>query len=398
MKNTTYFFLVFKLIFISTFVSAAYANAEADYSAGNKLEVNMASEYGYDDNFLYSKSNEQSTSYLTLDTNMLLQLQFKQALFNVEADTSHYKFTDFSNDDHSEYTVKPQVHFKISPKHAFFSKGHVKKLYEYRGTDLTLGIGDVVETGNEKKFTNFHGGYFYGDDASVAKLLVKVGQNKSHYITNRNVLSSYDYVEDEANVALDYLLSDKTYLAFDFSYRDTQYDDNTTLSKEKYTTLAGIKWESSALTKLNVLLGYQEINFEDKSFANDYAFSWKVGLQWAPLHTVKVNMSSERDFTETNRLYNSYSQSENHKVRLIHNLTDYFQLYADIKYRTINITNELADSHDENYLTNQLGAIYKKNHWLALFATYEFEQLNANNSEIEYEKNIFSLGLKISLH
>lgn len=386
-----------RLLFSCAFISAgAHANNDFNYESGNKLSAFVRAEYGYIDNFLLSKDNEQSTTYIKFLPSMDMQMQFERFLFHISADTQHLQFQDFSNDNHTDYNVTPSFHYKIAANKTFYLKAKVNKAYQYRGTNLSLGNANALKKGDEYKTSGFYGGYLYGNESSVAKLALVLGKEKYRYMTRRDETYDLDYDKTIVNPRFDYLLSDKTYFLLDLSYSDEDYDDNLELNAEEYSALLGMKWESSNLTKLDVLLGYQTLKFGHDEFDNHDAFKWRIKLDWTPLDGTKVSFNSSRDFESANRVNDSYQLSDNYHLLMEKNITDYLTFSADIGYRKNKIYSDTRDD-TENNLNTTMKLTYLRNQWLNMFLEYKYHDLDSTNHADDYQQNITSIGFEIKL-
>ena len=122
----------------------------------------------------------------------------------------------------------------------------------------------------------------------MAKLKLSIGQEDFRYKTRRAQNQLLDRVDNNVAVSVDYLLSGKTYFAVDLDYIQANFKNNKALNNNEYSVLVGMKWQSTAATQLEALVGYQALTFENDAFASDSAFTWRVDLNWQPTLFNKV--------------------------------------------------------------------------------------------------------------
>jgi len=393
-------FLFLPLItFGAVLLTSFTLQAQTDFAieGGNEFTAKLLSEYGQISNFLYKKNNEEEdTGYIKVEPSIFIQTQLSRHLIQLEANMSHYKFSDFSEDDHSDFLFKPNYYFKMDNNKTLFADIKLQENYEYRGTDLSLGDASSISTGDDKKTVAANIGYLYGQIDSVAKLKLSLGQENFRYITRRDQNQLLDRVDRTAAARFDYLMSGKTYFAVDLDYIQAKFKNNKTLNNDGYSVLVGMKWQSTAATQLEALLGYQALTFENNSFASDSALKWRVDLNWQPTLFNKVNINTQRNYETTNRIEDSYRVVDSTNLQVAHQFTDYFQISATIGYRQEEII--LIDRTDrEDYLYSEIKLNYQRNDWLTVFAGFTFTELEASEEQLNNQGNSLSVGFSVTI-
>ncbi len=393
----TFRFLLFPLatlglILLTSFPLQAQTNFALE--AGNKFTAKLLAEYGQISNFLNKNDGEESTNFIKVEPSVFIQTQLSRHLLQIEANVSHYQFNDFSEDDHSNLFFKPNYYFKIDHNKTLFADIKLQEEYEYRGTALSLGDASSISTGDNKKTVAANIGYLYGQIDSVAKLRLSIGQEDFRYKTRRTQNQLLDRVDNNAAASVDYLLSGKTYFTVDLDYIQAKFKNNKALNNDEYSVLVGMKWQSTAATQVEALVGYQALAFEDDSFASDSAFKWRVDLNWQPTLFNKVNINTQRNYETTNRIEESYRVVDSTNLQVTHQFTDYFQTSAAIGYRQEKII-YIAKTDKENYLYSEIKLNYQRNDWLNVFAGFVFTELEANVERLNYQGHSLSLGFSV---
>jgi len=380
------------------FMASFAVNAQTDFSieSGNKLTAKLSSEYGKISNFLYQDTNEKSTGYFKIEPSVFIQTQLSRHLLQLDANISHYQYTDFEEDDHSDLTLQPKYFLKLDSNKTLFAEVKLDEKYEYRGTGLSLGDAQSLNTGDEQKTVTANVGYLYGQKDSVAKLKVLFGKEDFSYETRREENQLLDREDTFASASFDYLLSGKTYLAFDLAYTQSDFQHNESLNKVKYAALVGVKWETTAATQLQALLGYHELNFDNKGLANDSGFKWRIDVNWQPTTLMKMNLNTQRDFESANRLADSYRVVESTNLQISNQFTDYFRASAVIGYKQEEIV--YSDKSDnEDYFYSEIRLNYQRNEWLTVFTGFIYRELDASEDKLNYQGNSLSLGFSVTI-
>ncbi|GAA6205136.1 outer membrane beta-barrel protein [Thalassotalea sp. SU-HH00458] len=391
--------LKFIYVYLFSWVFFSVSGFAKDYfntESGNFFNLSLHSEVGQTDNFLFTNQHEQQTSFITLSPSIALQTQFDNQLFNLEFESEHIKFQDFSKDDHTNYTLAPRYQFKIAANKAFFIKTTIANIYENRGTGLTLGKANLLTKGDKRESSDFSVGYMYGSQTSVAKLTAELGQFTHQYNTRRDQTYLLDQQKRYANISFDYLLSGQSYLATNIAFENITFEHNNVLNKKKYTALAGMKWQTTEISQLALLLGYQQIKFAQTAFHDDDGFKWRFDWQWHPIYSTKVVISTERDFQEANRLSNSYRIVDNFDIKLTSRLSDLFNATAIVGTKREKIIYQQG-KEKEHFLYSQFTVQYQRNEWLSFYLKYQYQDLDASEIMLDYQRNSISIGFDVTL-
>jgi hypothetical protein len=372
--------------------------AQTDFvlESGNKFTAKLSSEYGQISNFLHQNKDEESTRYIKIEPSVFIQTQFSRHLLQLEANISHYQFSDFGEDDHSNLSFKPKYLFKLDHNKTLFADFKLQEEYEYRGTGLSLGNATSLTTGDDKKRVAANIGYLYGQIDSVAKLKLSIGQEDFRYITRRIQNRALDRVDHKATASLDYLLSGKTYFAVDLAYIQSDFQHDKSLNKDEYALLVGMKWQSTAITQLQALFGYQTLSFEDQRLASDNSFKWRFDMNWQPTFFSKININTQRNYETANRITERYRVVDSTNLKVTHQFTDYFQTSVAIGYKQEEII-YLDQTDNEDYLYSALKFNYQRNDWLTLFGGFTFTDLEASDDNLNNQRNSLSLGFSVTI-
>jgi hypothetical protein len=277
-----------------------------------------------------------------------------------------------------------------------FADVKLNEEYEYRGTGLSLGDAISLTSGDKKKTLAANIGYLYGQIDSVAKLKFSIGQEDFRYKTRRTLSRTLDRIDSSAMANFDYLLSGKTYFAVDLAYTQSDFQYNTQSNKDKYALLVGMKWQSTAKTQLQALVGYHALTFEDKSLASDNGLKWRVDLNWQPTLFMKMNINTQRNYEAANRIAGSYQVVDSSNFQISNQFTDYFQTSATIGYKKEEIV-YLDKTDNENYFYSEIKLNYQRNDWLTVYAGLTFTELEANEDKLNNQGNSLSLGFSVSI-
>lgn len=387
----------FYLIIMSTFFcTISFLSQANDNQLNNKLSVFVKADTGYIDNFLSSGVDEKGTGVFVLSPQIDFRSEGQQSLLEIDANVEHVSYNQFSDDNHIDYKFSPTYQYKFSRNKALFLTGDYNHSYELRGTGISIGDAENLSSGDEKATYHARVGFKYGSEHSSARWTIDSGITKSEYTTRRAATKIVDNQIFSIKSGFDYLLSGKTYLAFELQHNDISFENNEVLDSTKKTALAGVKWATTEISELQFLLGYQKVSFSEKTFSDDSTFKWRIDYIWKPTENSEFHFLSERSFEETNRLQNSYNVSDRHHISAILRLSEYFHfnLNAGVVNQEINFQ---SSRESEDIFTGSIVFSYLSSERLRFNFSYELNDLSATNSIIDYQRNGILLGVELQL-
>jgi len=394
--------VIFRFLFVTLaafcfVISTSFTiKAQTDFAleSGNQFTAKLSSKYGQISNFLAKKHDEESTNYIKIEPSIFIQTQLSRHLLQLDTNLSRYQFSEFEEDNHNNFLINPKYFYKLDNNKTFFVNVNWHEEYEYRGTGLSLGDAKSLTTGDEKETLAANVGYLYGQIDSVAKLKLSIGQENFRYKTRRAQSQILDRTDNEAIISFDYLLSGKTYFATDLAYTQSNFQHNSQLNKDVYALLVGMKWQSTAITQLQALVGYQELTFEDKLRTSDHRVKWRIDVNWQPTPFMKININTQRNYETANRIADSYRVVDSSSLKISNQFTDYFQASAAIGFKHEEIV-YFNKTNSEDYFYSEIKLNYQRNDWLTVFVGFTFNELESSVNKLYYQGNSLSLGFNV---
>jgi len=391
-------FIGYSTTSISTTVSSSIdsLNGEFSFSEGNLLSASIKTELGQIDNFLRSHDDKQETSFIELSPTLFVQTQETGSLFQLQAHASYFTFDEFNNDDHYDFSVLSKYHLRFTESHKTFLTAFIADNYEYRGTGLSLGKPNFLEEGDTKRDQFFNLGYLYGHQESLARAKILVGYRDFSYLTRKNITNQLTYSSNYFQGNFDYLISGNTYFSTKVQYENISYDMNADLERKQYLALAGMKWRSTELTQLHLLLGYEKAEFTNELFGEEDNFAWQVKLSWNPLERMSLEFNSGREIKDTYKIVKSVSLSNYYNFGLSYDFNE--KLEFNIKGKIINedvisVENNISEDHFETTARLQ----YQWRHWLSVLAQYNYNTFDSTRIIHDYDLKEVSVGIVITL-
>jgi len=370
-------------------------NGEFSFSEGNLLSTEIKTEFGQIDNFLRSQGDKQETNFVELSPELFIQTQDGGSLFQFQAKASLFKFDEFASDDHYDFSVLSKFHLRFAESQKIFITGFIADNYEYRGTGLSLGNPNSLEEGDTKRNQFINLGYLYGHQDSLARTKFLVGYRDFSYQTRETITKPLAYSTNYFQGNFDYLITGNTYFSAKAQYEDFSYDMNADLERKQYQTLAGVKWRSTELTQLHLLLGYENAVFDNKAFGEKDHFTWQVKMIWSPLQHIKFDFSSGSEIKESNKIEKSISISDYYDLGLSYELNE--KLEFKLRGKIVNEDVVSIESKiKEDYVETTTRFQYQWRYWLSVFAQYNYNTFDSTRIMHDYDLQAASVGVVVT--
>ena len=362
----------------------------------NDLAINLSTEAGYIDNFLFQSENEESTAFYRLASDLAFSAKSQQSAFNINANIATYLYANFDDDNHTDYSLIPKYQFKFSQNQRLHISGLLLNDFTYRGMGLSLGQADQLEKGDTQETLGAIIGYEYGTKESQGRLNFDLTYHESEFTTRRTDTNRLDTEILTLKSSFDYLLSGKTFLAFDLDYKIIDYTNDPLISRDSISGLIGVKWYTTVISELNFLVGYQNLSFEDSRLIDDSAFKWRFDYTWRPSDYTTLHIVSNRKFDETYRLISSYRLAQTHQIDVIHDFTESLSVLFAIGINNDEFITPQS-SNDEDYVVAALELNYRYSERLSFKFAYDYKSLDANYGDIDFAQNKVGISIKLDL-
>jgi hypothetical protein len=370
-------------------------NGEFSFSEGNQLATEVKAQFGQIDNFLRSNEDKQETNYIEISPKLFIQTQGAGSLFQLQVKANYFTFDEFSNDDHYDFSVLSKFHLRFAESQKVFVTGFIADNYEYRGTGLSLGKPDTLEEGDTKRNNFLNAGYLYGHQDSLARAKILVGYRDFDYLTREKITKQLAYSSGYFQGEFDYLISGNTYFSTKIQFEDISYSMNADLERKQYLALAGMKWRSSELTQLHLLLGFEQAAFNNDVFDDENKFAWQVNFLWNPLQRVKLNFSSGSEIKDTYKIVKTVSYSNYYDLGLNYEFDEKIKLV--IQGRLVNdevVSTEAITNEDHFETTTKIQ--YEWRHWLSGFVQYSYNSFDSTIITYDYDLQAVSAGIAVT--
>jgi len=370
-------------------------NGEFSFSEGNQLSTAIKTEFGQIDNFLRSNDNKQKTNFLELSPELFIQTQGAGSLFQLQAKASYLTFDEFSSDDHYDFSVLSKFHLRFTESQKVFLTGFIADDYEYRGTGLSLGSPNSLKEGDTRRNEFLNLGYLYGHQDSLARAKFLVGYRDFAYLTRKNITKRLAYSANYLQGDFDYLITGNTYLSTKVQYEDLSYDMNPDLERKQYLALAGVKWRSTELTQLHILLGYENSVFSNKAFKEKDRFAWQVKMLWNPLQRIHFDFSSGSEIKDAYKIVKSVSFSNYYNLGVSYDFNEKLEFILRgkvINEDVVSVGYTIKEDHFETTTRIQ----YQWREWLAAFVEYNYNTFDSTRIMHDYDLQAGSVGMVVT--
>lgn len=348
-----------------------------------------------DDNILSAENNPTSSIVSIVTPSLVLGMDDKVNNFSVSYLGNYGFYTESSDDNYLDHRATLDVHHELTPFFALDLDGQYDKTHEERGSGYSFGAGSSLTEPDRYTITGGGLGMTYGTRRSKGQLALAGDANILTFDTRRSITE----VRDRNNIGgrgTFYLnLSGVSSFLMEANFRTIDYKNDlaTSLDSTEQQYYAGVSWNVTDLTEGVVKLGWQIKDFTDDAREDFAGFSWEAGINWTPMATTIVNLSSEGRTAETNG-FGEYIDSKGASVTIAHDLSDLLvaRLEGDLTYNDYQ-----PHPAEEGIVTAGIGVDYSVRRWLSTGLGYTYSTRRSNQAGLDYTRNIFLLNIQASM-
>ena len=372
----------------------------------NIFEPQLTTIVQYDDNIYTDKSEVVSSFIYYLKPSIAFTIEDGVNRYGGEyiLTSSFYSDNQESNDndDMNDHEFSLFANNEFTSRHRTKLYFAYDNLHERRGSGLT--DGNPFRFSTPIDYEELNSRFYYQFGGRYAKMRIGAGvlYYEKEYDFYSHTTRYYDYDKVTLSTDADYEIGEVTYLTFDISTADISYKhrnpDPDELVKDSRDTrvLLGVTWRGSAAINGRARIGYQYKTFDDSGRDDFNNGTVDLMINWIPKQrdVYSFILSRAAEEPSTSDLGVDYIEDFTGSVAWQHHWTH--QLGSKIQFEYSNEDYIGTDRKDE--ITNiNAELIYGFSRWLNLTAGLEHLVSSSDEANYDYDQNIFTLSLKVSL-
>ena len=343
---------------------------------------------GHDDNLFQSNTFVKSSPLYIVTPGFKLDARGSNAVFQGNYSGAIGRYTDSSDDDYIDYTVRNQLDY------AFDSRTFLRLGYDYfRSHDPRGSTDRPVSSSPDRYHLNVPSATFaYGVPGAPGRIELYLSENDKRYINNRDTTANGDYSRFEYGGAFYWRVMPKTYLLAEARQADVSYKLPNVASGRETKYFGGVSWEATALTTGTLKFGRME-RTSDLDAPKFTGTTWEALINWAPRTYSTFDFYSSRNINEASGV-GRYIVSDSSGVTWNHNWSSY--LFSTVLLRYTRDDFQGSDRRDETKSVG-LKVGYRMRRWLTFGAEYTYTQRDSNQQVYEYDRNLYLLTATASM-
>lgn len=254
--------------------------------------------------------------------------------------------------------------------------------------DITNATEDNQRIYNSNLFTG-------GADWQLSeKISTTLAYNHFNLMYDDDINKGFDRTDNGFNFFAFYDYSVKTNFFFQYRYLFASYDEFNANDNSNNYLYGGINWQSTVKTSLMAKAGYQKVEYDnDELDDNPGTFSFEVQMNWRA--TVKTSLLFDATYSiEQSDSYGALNKKVfAARVGYEQQFTDRFRGSVNFIYESSDYDqfDDLPREDDRYFLKPELQYAFRR--WLRGELSYSFDTRSSSNELLDYDTNIFMLGI-----
>ncbi|WP_181817711.1 outer membrane beta-barrel protein [Psychromonas sp. B3M02] len=390
-------FLAISPVFVINAFAESFDPAPIKVTDGFMVVPQVSASVKYDDN-IYDQEDDTTSSAIYIVTPSIK--------FGVDDGINRYggsyrltsaSYENGSEDNYTDHTLSLLAHTEYTDRHRTDFSLSYANLHEDRGSGLSEGNSSFFDQPIKYNELNARGYYQFGGLNAIMRIGGGVNFSDVDY-RNFIVTTRFDDVSKLTFFAdADYQAGNVTYLTFDVSTTDVQYDElevgQESGDNRDSSALVGFRWLGLGKTTATAKVGYQYKTFESESRENFSGNTVELGATWKPQEYSTFDISFSRA-AEDSSTVGDYILEINSGLAWKQSWTEDFDTSLSFSY-----TDEdyIGFSRNDKTKNLALNLNYTVTRWIKLQAGYQFTDKNSTETDISYDKNAVNLGIVVAL-
>jgi len=378
----------------------SFAQTPASIDVGGfDLYPSLNATLGHDDNLLRSDDSEVESWMSVLSPELILVNSYGLNEFQIGYRLERGDYYSSQADDYTDHLFNASANLEFDVRNRLEVLAIYMDDHDERGTNFTIGRGDSIETPDQFKQSRVEATYSYGAPSATGRLDLMAGYSSVDYDINTDLYRTRDRKTNTLAGTFFYNIMPATDLTLDVIYNDIDYDfaiDPTApLDSEEVRTLVGVEWDTTAKTSGYVKIGHRQKEFDDGDRADFSGLDWLIGVTWNPRTYSTLDFTTFTTTNETNG-EGDFIDRQTYQLTWDHKWQDrvstsFEAIYSEDEYTGANST-RVDDNTTISFFVN-----YTARRYLMFNAGYTFDQRNSNQNVIDFNRNVVSVGLTVTL-
>ena len=344
---------------------------------------------GHDDNLFLTNTNQTGSNLYVVSPGLRIEARDANSVLQASYQGQYGRYTSSRDDDYIDHTFRGQGDW------AFDSRNFLRLGIDYmRGHD-PRGSTDRPNSSSPDRYrqTTPYATYAYGAPGAQGRVEAYASQATKRYLNNFDVTQGSDRDVKEYGGIFYWRAMPKTYVLFEA--RETKFDyklDGSPFNSKEHRYYGGVSWEPTVATVGTIKVGRIEKTFEsDVPKFKDT--SWEAVVSWSPRTYSKFDFYTTRTPQESTGL-GDFILSDIYGVSWTHSWSSVLSTSVDARY-----SKDRYQGFDRTDEVKSLGVKvgYRFRRWLTLGAEYTYTQRDSNQTNFEYDRNLYLLTATASM-
>jgi len=340
-----------------------------------------------DDNIYRSPLDKNSDTIITASPSLSLLALYGKHSFKGSYKGDYGQFQEYSDENYWDHKAAMWIGLDLSRIVSVKVEGEYLSGHELRGYS---GTRTKMDSKPDTVLQDWISGQITIGRRENTLQFVLTAEGLNRQYTN-NDQESRDRKRSDAKLMMYYNLSNKTSLLVEASTAKIEFVNPAIvdLDSQETSLRIGIKWEATAMTRGQILVGQITKTLDDPELDSFSGLGVTGVIHWQPKDRIRLSMVLTRATAETAEIGSSYYVTSRSLLMVDYDYSDRLEVGAYIDYQNDKFSNIREDSLE--YIGAQ--ANYSLARWLTMNMRYRYESRSSNIEDYTYKANIVAIAL-----
>ncbi len=344
----------------------------------------------HDDNIFRTATNKKSSTLLVLTPTARLEYDAGEATqVAFEVDMERGVYFSSSDDNYLDVDLVGEAAYLPTERLTLYGRLGYKRGHEARGTGTSAGNPLTITEPDRFHLWSGEARVSYG--IGEQKLEFGYVHENRKYDNNRANTVFQDRKSDAVSAGLSMKVAPNTAMTLDLDLQKINYDV-AALDSTELRGLVGVRWEATYQTAGFAKVGWQKKNMSSAALNDASGASWELGVDWKPLSYSSFQLSTSRDFGESDGV-GSYQDTRNLGLAWSHDWTDVLGTRLSLDTSSIKYGGNTRKDKNRSWGVN---VEYRARPWLLLGASLSHSRRDSNTAGLDYKDN--QIGVQIGIN
>ena len=323
------------------------------------------------------------------------------SIFNLVGGLENGNYFSSTDDNFTDYFLHYDSKHYIAEKQSLQLTLDYRADHDDRGDVYTIGRPYILNAPDTYQISDAAILHTIGSGSSKLRIETEVAYESVDYDIDDAPLFNRDRQIPSLDIYGKYRIGVVTSLVLKLRVDQVDYESisiGNSLDSLRTSARVGLAWDANEFFEGRATIGYEKRDFDADDRIDYSGIDWLIDLRWSPLTQTRVLLTTESNSQETNG-NGDYMDEQVFELALEHDWLERLSTRVGASYNERDFIGATEESilREETSTEFQFNLSYQFRRWMKINSFYQLSNRESKISNIRFDRQIYGLGVEVTL-